>query len=38
LGDKSKKGFFVPFRDSKLTRMLKDSLGGYFYKVIEKQL
>ena len=28
LGDKSKKGFFVPFRDSKLTRMLKDSLGG----------
>lgn len=28
LGDKNKKGFFVPFRDSKLTRMLKDSLGG----------
>ncbi|EGR29003.1 kinesin-like protein kif19, putative [Ichthyophthirius multifiliis] len=28
LGDKSKKGFFVPYRDSKLTRMLKDSLGG----------
>ena len=28
LGDKTKKGFFVPFRDSKLTRMLKDSLGG----------
>lgn len=28
LGDKSKKGFFVPFRDSKLTRLLKDSLGG----------
>jgi kinesin family protein 18/19 len=28
LGDKAKKGFFVPFRDSKLTRMLKDSLGG----------
>lgn len=23
LGDKSKKGFFVPYRDSKLTRMLK---------------
>lgn len=28
LGEKSKKGFFVPYRDSKLTRMLKDSLGG----------
>lgn len=28
LGDKAKKGFFVPYRDSKLTRMLKDSLGG----------
>lgn len=28
LGDKNKKGSFVPFRDSKLTRMLKDSLGG----------
>ena len=28
LGDKRKKGTFVPYRDSKLTRMLKDSLGG----------
>lgn len=23
LGDKAKKGFFVPYRDSKLTRLLK---------------
>jgi kinesin family protein 18/19 len=28
LGDKKKKGSYVPYRDSKLTRMLKDSLGG----------
>lgn len=28
LGDKNRKGTFVPYRDSKLTRMLKDSLGG----------
>jgi kinesin family member 18/19 len=28
LGDTSKKGAFVPYRDSKLTRLLKDSLGG----------
>lgn len=28
LGDKTKKGFYVSYRDSKLTRMLKDSLGG----------
>jgi hypothetical protein len=28
LGDKSRKALHVPYRDSKLTRLLQDSLGG----------
>jgi len=28
LGDPTRKGGHVPYRDSKLTRLLKDSLGG----------
>lgn len=28
LGDENKQGGFVPYRDSSLTRLLKDSLGG----------
>lgn len=28
LGDRSKRSTHVPYRDSKLTRLLQDSLGG----------
>lgn len=37
LGDQSKKVVHVPYRDSKLTRLLQDSLGGNRYLVTTVQ-
>ncbi|XP_061583678.1 kinesin-like protein KIF21B isoform X1 [Cololabis saira] len=34
LGDQSKKGGHVPYRDSKLTRLLQDSLGGNSHTIM----
>ena len=34
MSDPNKKGAFVPYRDSKLTRLLKDSLGKTYLMLL----
>jgi Kinesin motor domain len=34
LANRKKKGVYIPYRDSKLTRLLKESIGGHAYTVM----